>query len=132
MEELETDVVERLSTEFSASEAEIMGFPDRPEVNFNITHPVATLLVRIIDGSSEDSGNLVSTSEYVRIIITILSVNLRSHTGAYSIIERCKRKMKAFSAGGCIGFDYENFNYIGRDADGFWNYEIVFKSKRIT
>jgi len=121
--EMEKGIVAKLAAKLP--DIKVEEFPDDPK-NYRLTHPHGAVLVAYGGGRRKNPDVLAGTSQERRIEyqLTIKTRSLRSHTGAYAILEGIETALSGEPIEGarfyCILDRFEDVS------SGVWTYLAVY------
>lgn len=127
IKDIEQRIIEVLKSQFK--DIFVCGFPDKPQ-EFVLTHPTGALLVHYQGGqysSKSESLDMVIQDKKMDFSITVVSKNLRSHFGAYELIDGVKRILTGFKIDGCSKFIPVKEGFISEN-NGIWQYFVNFST----
>lgn len=94
---VEDAIIARLGSQISPTDAKVEGFPDNPET-YNFNHPKAAILVQY-QSSDFIRSRVLDTINQVAVLnfnIILMARDLRSHTGAYSLLDQIRTALTGF------------------------------------
>lgn len=125
IETIENKIIEKLKSKLT--DLLIESFPEKPQ-EFVFTHPKGAILIHYQGGNygSSQSVDVIFQQKKMEFALTIVTRNLRTNSGAYSLLEEIKSILTGFKIDGCSkmyptkeGFLVEN--------KGIWQYTINFE-----
>lgn len=125
IEEIENQIVERLKNKITGLHIE--AFPDKPQ-EFKFTHPKGVILVHYQGAHYGNirSVDVVFQKKKMEFALTIVTRNLRTHSGAYSILEQAKSALTGFIIDGCSKLQAVKEGFLTEN-NGIWQYTINFE-----
>jgi phage gp37-like protein len=125
--ETETALINKLAELFPQLKVE--AYPDNPE-SYRLVHPIGALLVRYAGEVSEDTGVQQILVQFERSVwnVVVVSRGLRSHTGAYPVIDAVKDGLGGkIISGGTLRPAGVRFL---SEAGGVWYHAVAFELKQ--
>jgi hypothetical protein len=121
--EVETAIVQRLQALFPRLHVE--AFPDDPR-NYRVTHPVGTVLVIWRDAIFKPNQGLGAIVQGVELVyeVVFLVRNLRTHSGAYALIEAGRKALVGWKAPGCDRATATRAKFQHFDPSGLWQFGL--------
>lgn len=123
LREIETALVDRLKLVLPGYAVE--PFPDKP-ASYRLLSPKGAVLV-VYRGSglspTQDVGMIVQ-ERVLQYDITLLTRDLRSHTGAYALLDVLYQSLLGFAPPNCGKIWIERDGFVSQE-DGVWQYEIT-------
>jgi len=125
IETIENKIIEKLKSKLT--DLLIESFPEKPQ-EFIFTHPKGAILIHYQGGSygSSQSVDVIFQQKKMEFALTVVTRNLKTNSGAYSLLEEIKSILTGFKIDGCSkmypvkeGFLVEN--------NGIWQYTINFE-----
>jgi len=109
---LETEIVAKISAYATTVNVEV--FPE-DVAKYRMTHPVGAILVAY-DGRNYNNAQVNQQLVSLRFSVIVLTRNLRSHSGAYAILDNA---LDGATAAGLIPISENFIKY----EDGIWYFE---------
>ncbi len=122
--EIENQIIQKIKE--NISELHIEGFPEKPS-EFRLTHPTGAILVHYQGGSYSDSKSVgcIYQDRKLEFSITVVTKNLRSHTGSYFYLDKVRQILTGFRPLFCSKMQPIKEEFISED-NGIWQYSINF------
>lgn len=125
--ETETALINKLAELFP--QFRVDAYPDNPE-NYRLVHPTGALLVRYAGEVTEDTGIQQALVQFERSVwnVVVVSRGLRSHAGAYPVIDAVKEGLggKTISGGTLRPAGVRFLSESG----GVWYHAVAFELKQ--
>jgi len=125
--ETETALINKLTELFPQFRVE--AYPDNPE-NYRLVHPTGALLVRYAGEVTEETGVQQALVQFERSVwnVVVVSRGLRSHAGAYPVIDAVKDGLGAKTIqGGTLRPAGVRFL---SESGGVWYHAVAFELKQ--
>lgn len=108
----------------------VESFPERPS-EYSLLDPVGAALVVISSSRFSTTANQVGQERRTRVVITLLMRNLRTHTGAYGLMDAVLDALLGWmpSEGGWQPLIAISDQFVSEES-GVWQYDMVFESSR--
>lgn len=124
--EIETALVDLLRLELGPAGLKVEAFPEKPE-EYALTHPIGVVLV-VFRGS--DFGEPRPTDRIVQAHlltweIVFLVRNLRTHLGAYPILDTARQSLTGWKAPNCRAGHVKGIHFQ-HQAAGVWQYALTY------
>lgn len=105
-------------------------YPDRP-ADYGLLDPVGAALVVIGSSRYSPAANQFGQERRTRIVITLLMRNLRTHAGAYGLMDAVQEALLGWmpTGGGWQPLVAISDQFVAEEA-GVWQYDMVFESSR--
>lgn len=121
--EIEASIVARLDA--ALDKLHVEAFPDKPE-SFKLTHPAGAVLVaygREVYSKPRDIA-LVVQDRRIEWDISILTRNLRSHVGAYDVLDAVRMVLTGWRTEGCSKLIPVRAEFIDQ-SQGVWTHMLT-------
>jgi hypothetical protein len=126
---LETDLVAKVQALMQPLGLKAEAYPDRPET-YPFTHPVGVVLV-LYRGSTygpPKATDVMTQGRDLDYELTVLVRNLRSHQGAYPVLDALRGGLAGWMAPGAIqGARLGRDGFQSRNEGGVWQYAVVLR-----
>lgn len=120
------EVALREHLQASITEVAVEAYPANPDL-YRLTHPVGALLVAYAGSEYTEPVNGIQ-EQSMRWVVTLLMQGLYSHAGNYSPLQAARDQLAGFKPVGCRSGLYLVSDHLVGQADGVWQWDLVFKA----
>jgi hypothetical protein len=118
--ELEMAILEQLQEDITEYQIEL--FPDNVS-EYDLIHPNGSILI-VYAGTNYTNPKMIQQLAFVDYNLIVLSRNLRSHTGAYAIIDKARKSITSMNINNS-SFFCKSEKFVSNEND-IWIYELSF------
>ncbi len=125
IETIENKITDKLKSKLP--DLLIESFPEKPQ-EFVFTHPKSAILIHYQGGNygNLQSLNVIVQNKKMEFALTIITRNLRTNSGAYTLLEKIKSILTGFKIDGCSKMYPVKEDFLFEN-NGIWQYAINFE-----